>query len=135
MRTICISIYLLSLLLSSCQNKEDNSAFFANFSILKNAREGSVIYIIPGAGCTGCISSVESLALTSQKNDSLYFIFTKINSFKLFNEKFHREFKVNQNIIIDTLDKFKYPDEELHIYPIIYKKKNGYISFVQYLKP
>ncbi len=130
-------IYILSFILlitsnNSCISERNPSFNF--FHQLNEIKNGAKIYIIPGSGCTGCISSIEELAIRNVDNDSIYFIFTKIRSLKIFKNKFNQLYFA-KNVIIDSINLFKYSNNLYEIYPVLYQKNADNIKLIQYLKP
>ncbi len=89
-----------------------------NFSISKY----NYVVIIPGAGCSGCISEAESFFLENS-NDSIYFVFTNIYSLKYL--KLRTKNKINNsNVFIDKENKLLNSNIQENIYPIIFNLKN-----------
>lgn len=118
---------------NSCnQNKYNES--LKKFSAINSFKVNSMIYVIPGSGCKGCISDIESLAIANANNDSIYFLFTRIRSLKIFKSKFNTLYTA-RNVIIDSLNEFTYPDQKYEIYPALYKKLENNTEFIQYFKP
>ena len=136
MKTTCFLMFLTFAIIigNSCKTTPINQAL-KEFNELKNIKEGSKITIIPGSGCTGCIKGIESFAIENANSDSLFFIFTRINSLKLFRNRFGNSFVNSPNIIVDIENKFKYENKDYEIYPVEYKKQNGIIFLNKYLKP
>lgn len=113
MKTLCIFINSL-IIFSSCNH---NSKEFTNMPELKKRiPDRANIYVIPGSGCTGCISPIEEMAINSTSTTNDYFIFTRIKSIKHFKLKFGSVFN-NKNIIIGSLNKFQFLEESTSIYP------------------
>lgn len=131
MRILCTFISLL-IILNSCKT---NSEFFNDFPELNGMlKDNSNIYVIPGSGCTGCISDMEQFALNNKGNNVNYFIFTRIKSVKLFKVKFS-EIWNSPNTIIDSLNKFNYPDEAKSIYPVKFSYSSNNFKIVKYYEP
>lgn len=131
MRTIYFFISLL-IVFSCCKY---NSIEFANMpEFLKRIPDKTKIYVIPGSGCTGCISNIEEMALNNGENQNNYFVFTRIKSIKHFKIKFERIFN-NTNVIIDSLNKFHFFDESKSIYPAKYYYSSNEIKFIKYYEP
>lgn len=133
MKITCTFICLL-LMVSQNSCKTERESGLENFGQLKKARNGATVFVIPGSGCTGCISGIETMALNNLNNDSLYFVFTRINSVKLFKSRYKQNI-TSYNLIMDTTNAYNYPDQKFDIYPVMYKKRNGVIEFIQYKKP
>lgn len=123
-----------ALLLSNCKRSgKDNG--LTKFTKLQNLRDGTQIYIIPGSGCTGCISEIEKSALDNKDSDSSFYVFTRLHSLKLFKNRFGSAFLERSNVIIDTGNIFQYENTKNEIYPVAYKKLNGKFILDRYLKP
>lgn len=130
-------LLLLFFSLSGCIDKEKK---YINdmMEILSNIPSFSIsnynyIVVIPGVGCSGCISEAESFFLEN-KNDSVFFIFTKINSLK------HLRLRVgdsinNKNVYIDKDDVVLHYDVNKSLYPLVFDiKKKDDIKY-DYLSP
>ena len=137
MKIIFTLIFLLFSLieLNSCRATTQQSDQLLEFKQLEKIREGSKVFIIPGSGCTGCITDIENTAIHNLNSDSLYFIFTRLTSFKLFRNRFGNTFIESKNVLLDTGNIFQYKNNESDIYPVMYKKIKGKIIFQKYLKP
>ncbi len=135
MRTTCFLMFLTLMIITgnSCKTAPNNQPL-KEFGELENIKEGAKITIIPGSGCTGCISGIESFAMQNANSDSLFFVFTRINSIKLFHNRFGKSFINSPNIILDTENKFKYENKDYEIYPVEYKKMGRVIVLNKYLK-
>jgi hypothetical protein len=125
---------LIALLLGSCKPK-DNLESLAVFKQLTALKDKDNIYIIPGSGCTGCISDIETLAINTVNNPNKYFLFTKIKSVKLFRNRFGSDFINHKNVILDTANLFKYPNNYSDIYPLLLSKANGIFKVTKSFKP
>lgn len=128
---ICI---LSMIIVSSCKTSPPNTDHLQKFALLQHAKINSQIYVIPGAGCPGCISGAELIAMEKKNNDSFYFVFTRITSNKLFRLKLP-ELLTATNVIIDSQNIFKSPEAKFDIYPAIFIKKEDGFVLQQYLKP
>lgn len=125
---------MIVLLLGSCQPK-DNLKSLELFKQLTSLKDKDNVYIIPGSGCTGCISDIETLAMNNVHNPNKYFLFTKIKSVKLFRNRFGIDFINNQNVILDTLNLFKYPKGYSEIYPLLLSNVRGTLKVMHSFKP
>lgn len=119
--------------LNSC--KVDRQSELPYFSQLVNAKNGAKVFVIPGSGCSGCISDIESMAIRNKNSDSLFFIFTRLHSLKLFANRFGKSFYESGNVLIDTHNIIKAESMELEIYPALYTKREGKIVFEKHIKP
>ncbi len=136
MKIIFFLMFSLSMLtnICSCKIAYDKNKL-SGFKQLQNIKDGSSIYVIPGSGCTGCISDIENFALKNGNSDTVFFVFTRLNSFKLFRNRFGNSFISSKNIIIDTANIYTFEEKNLEIYPVVYKKRNGKILLITHLKP
>lgn len=98
------------------------------------AKDGVIVYVIPGAGRPGCISNAEDIAINKMGNDSFYFVFKRINSMKLLCNKLKYSVKIS-NFILDTANLYKFPDAYVGLYPILYKKEKQQFIEVGLLEP
>ncbi len=136
MKTTFVLIFLLFavMVMNSCKTTIEKNEL-TEFTQLKNIKNGTKVFIIPGSGCTGCISDVENYAINNKNSDTLYFIFTRLKSVKLFRNRFGNSFVESKNIILDTGNTYQYKDNKMDIYPVMYKMENEKIILVNYLKP
>ncbi len=136
MKNTFILTYLLLIVqfLGSCKPK-DNLESIEQFKQLAALKDKDNIYIIPGSGCTGCISDIETLALNNVNKPNKYFLFTKIKSVKLFRNRFGVDFINHKNVILDTANLFKYPNNYSDIYPLLLSNTNGVFKVTQSFKP
>jgi hypothetical protein len=81
-----------------------------------NQRNYTHAVIIPGSGCTGCISEAESF-FKENKNENIFFIFTDIFSIKELRLKL-KDLDMD-NVFIDEKSLFYIEDEEKNKYPVI----------------
>lgn len=110
------------MIMISCNRKSEQNSLDA-FPLLKSIKDSSLVYVIPGAGCSDCISKVENLAVKKIDADSFYFVFTRIHSLKFLNLKFPG-LTNSKNIILDTSNLFVFPLNHPEIYPLKYIKEN-----------
>ncbi len=136
MKNIYILTYLplIVLLLGSCK-PNDNLESIHVFKQLAVLEDKDDVYIIPGSGCTGCISDIETLAINNVNKPNKYFLFTKIKSVKLFRNRFGVDFINHKNVILDTANLFKYPNNYSDIYPLLLSNVNGRIKVTKSFKP
>lgn len=89
----------------------------------------SFVIIIPGSGCTGCISEAESFFHENIDNENVFFIFTKINSVKNLRLRFGNLLD-RINVLVDQKDSFYIRDTNTSIYPvIIYIQNKGNLKY------
>lgn len=130
-------IFYLLLFLSfySCSN-EDNflKLIESNLSDIPEFDKDryNYIVIIPGAGCTGCISEAESF-YNEHKRDSIFYIFTKITSKKALKLRLGN---INNSIAyIDEDSKFLSTDNDINLYPVVIDFRNKKTIKWTYLDP
>jgi hypothetical protein len=127
-------LLLIVLLFGSCKSN-DNLESLKVFKQLALSKNKDNIYVIPGSGCTGCISDLETLAINNVSDSNKYFLFTKIESVKLFRNRFGIDFINHKNVILDTADLFKYPNNNSDIYPLLLSNVNGVFKVIKSFKP
>ena len=91
------------------------------------------IVIIPGAGCTGCISNAENYFKNNVYNDRYMFIFTYFMSKKSLFMRLGQDNLVRDNVLIDTSDLFYVPHNHDNIYPYIISVDDGQIVDIRLL--
>lgn len=91
------------------------------------------IVIIPGAGCTGCISNAERYFLKNVSNNKKLFVFTYNISQKSLFMRLGRENLIRENVIIDIDDRFYVSHHHDNIYPYIIIIDDGRIIAVKEL--
>lgn len=117
----------------SCNNKNEPLKAFLDkkFPAFHN---GTVI-IIPGGGCTGCITSIERQADSLSKIDTIRLLYTRIKSIKLL------KLQLNgmgimwdaRHIHIDSMNNYEKVTErysDLWAYPTFIRLKNNKIELV-----
>ena len=128
-------IFSLLVLVAANSCKTDKQKELPHLEQLENIKNGSKVFVIPGSGCAGCISEIELLAIKNQNSDSLFFIFTRLHSLKLFSNRFGKPFCESDNVIVDTNNIIQSESMELEIYPAVYTKIDGRILFEKHIKP
>lgn len=118
---------------TSCSRNVPNNEMFKDI-MQRNDIETKLVYVLPTYGCGGCISEVEKLANDKLNNDTIFFIFTRINSLKRFKNEF-RELISADNVIIDSNSLFAFDHLDYNIYPLLYELTNREVKFLKYIKP
>lgn len=77
----------------------------------------SHIVVIPELGCGGCISEAENF-FRENKDQNIYFIFTKISSMKELRLRLGQMIK-QKNVLIDIQQLYAPEKEEMNVYPIV----------------
>ena len=94
----------------------------------------SYVVIIPNAGCTGCISEAEDFFFNN-KDESIFFIFTKIFSMKDFRLKVGNRIGNRKNAYVDDENVFMCEDESISLYPIVVDVRDMEHLSWEYLNP
>lgn len=131
-KTLLIAI--VSFLLVSCSNEYETAIakkvekYFGD-----NLTQYDEVVIIPGAGCTGCISNAENYFKNYVNNDRYMFVFTYFISKKSLFMRLGQDNLVRDNVLIDSSDYFYVPHNHDNIYPYIVKVDDGQIVGVRLL--
>jgi hypothetical protein len=120
--------------LNGCKEKNELESLKL-FSQIDSLKNHNLLYIIPGSGCTGCISEIETLAINNVTEPHKYFLFTRIKSVKLFKNRFGQDFISRKNVILDTSNLFKFPANCKDIYPLLLTCIKGELEVVKSFKP
>lgn len=133
LKSIAILLYLISSI--ACKNQQEYT-LDTYFNLDKNIKQRKAIVVIPNQGCTGCISEAESFVIeNAPKLKDVVFVFTQIQSVKLLRVKLGNEVLQQKNVIFDSENSIKYPDENKVIYPMIIFVNQGKIKKVTYQSP
>lgn len=132
-----IVIWLFWVCFTSCTSKD---ILFYNSSIQKyreNIVENGAVLIVPGAGCSGCISGIEDFVNNNYNSYSdVTYIFTNIKSRKLLKLKMPRvDFISSSKIIIDKDNIFYDMNNENKIYPCVLLLEGYNVDSVFYISP
>lgn len=107
-------LLIITLLITLSCNKSNNNELNNNSIILKkdlihflktekySYKIFDKIIVIPGSGCTGCISDAEKKFSENYKNNKTLYIFTAIGDLKLFKLSFPNDAFSFKNVIIDS---------------------------------
>ena len=134
-RCFLFSIFIISTMLFGCRKLDYSS----ELSKLIERELGSslcsyeMIILIPGTGCTGCITNAESYFSNNINNKKLLFILTNNYSEKGLALRLGKDNISKSNVIIDREDIYYLKDYEEKIYPIIVKISDGKIIQMQQL--
>lgn len=130
MRNLIKSILfcILLLIIAACENTNYGEKIYdvAKLELGENISGYNKIIIIPGSGCTGCISNAEKFFLENHANTEIKFIFTHYYSLKNMMLRLGGFNNVLQpNVFIDDNDIFYFLEYEEHIYPYVIEIKNN----------
>ena len=94
------------------------------YYLQNNPEKYEIIVIIPGTGCTGCITEAESFFINNYANEKIKFIFTNILSYKILRLKVGENRLNRKNVLIDKANHFYLDNFEERIYPVRIKIEN-----------
>lgn len=127
-KTIVSNLMLIILIVSSCKkNYKDTLQSIVDNENIENVEKYEAIVIIPGSGCTGCITNAENYFLQNCDNSSTLFVLTHISSLKELKLRLSQSNLDRENVIIDKANKFYAPQYEEAIYPIFCMLRKGRI--------
>lgn len=137
MNNLCKLIVLISFCLLSCTS---DTAKFYNPVISKYRHcinDNSKVVVVPGTGCTGCITGIEHFINENySKYSDVIFVFTNIQSVKLMKLKMGQvPFDDANNIILDCKNEFYDVDNVNKIYPSILYLCNYKVCDINYISP
>lgn len=134
-----INVFFTALLLMtvvvSCQRDTYESELESKLNLfLKNEKvDYEYVIIIPGSGCTGCITNAENYFLSNVGNNKIKFVFTNNFSKKQLFIKLKKTNLQRSNIFIDNDNYFYLIDYDKSIYPYRAKVINKEIVEVKML--
>jgi hypothetical protein len=137
MKTKNILIIMALCLFSFCCKKSDYYSAVAEVvksQLSDSLKQYDMVIIIPGSGCTGCITVAENFFLKNVQNTKNKFILTHNFSKKNIVLKLGKENIVQPNVLIDDKDIFYLNDYEEKIYPIAIKIRDGKVLKVGILE-
>lgn len=132
-------IVIFFILFSSCstENKKNEEYLSKRVHALMPTLNKcySHIIIIPGSGCSGCITVAEDFLKTQYNNPECLFILTSINSLKIINHKIGVNLSQLSNVILDYDN--VYSRYKMSMYPIVinYNCKENKVKCFVYQKP
>lgn len=136
---IRILFYLLLIsIFYSCKDN-DYEAFLMDKiqnNLGNEMRTVDAFVILPGQGCSGCISEGEKFLIENSENyQSVKFILTKIVSKKILKQKIGNIIYNAPNVYIDSLGVFTSTSFHETIYPTILYMKYGELDDIEYQSP
>lgn len=136
-RYIIIVIALCTFFSCSTEERKDKKYLsdHITFLIPTLGRCYNHVIIIPGSGCSGCITVAEDFLKNNYKNPEYLFILTNITSLKILSHKVGFNVINVKNIIID--DRNEYSHFNLSVYPTVinYNCRKSKIENITYQKP
>lgn len=121
---ICFAIIFMF----SCSNPKEK--YINNVCIELNKLSSQIInnysyiIIIPGSGCSGCITEAENFYMNNKENKNIFFIYTDILSIKSIKLKAGKDVTEKANVYFDINNIFLSNDYNENIYPLIFNIKN-----------
>lgn len=130
-----LGIILLSIILICCHKTNYNKQlkFEVNRFLSREVVEFNYIVLIPGSGCTGCISSAERYFIENVNNAKIKFIFTMITSRKELELRLGKENSLKENVYFDISNQFYLSGYEEKIYPYIMTLSNNRVTLINKL--
>lgn len=126
MKLYTLFFLILGIVFNSCSNSNENQLNKDFQKVIRrlNPEEVTKGYqaylVIPNTGCTGCISSAESILLENyKKSKKVKFILTRIESFKNLYLKLKIDINNEPNIILDKDNLFS-QEPFASIYPQVF---------------
>jgi len=136
-------LILLSFLIMvvSCENHSDsryseiNNLIHSNSKIEDGFKDKDMLFIIPNAGCRGCITTAETFVIENiDRSESIKYIFTGTSSQKALKLKIGSEIYNSKKVFIDHED-FFYSPGLISIYPLVVYLKGGLVSRIEEVSP
>lgn len=131
---------LVSMIFISCNKSESNNKVeYITIQVKDLAKKLDKCYerviILPGSGCSGCITSAEDFFKNNSSNPDYLFVLTNINSLKILKNKTGVDVYNNKNIVIDKDNKFS--NYESAIYPVVvfHDCANNKVEQVEFQSP
>lgn len=123
-------IFAINLLLYSCQKNEYHIALtrLVEMHLADSIDQYDLIVLIPGSGCTGCITQAEDYFLRNVQNERIKFILTKNHSNKGLSIRLGKSNLRRNNVWIDQGDVFYLEEYEERIYPMVISIRDGRID-------
>ena len=92
------------------------------------------VVILPGLGCHGCIQEGEAFMKENITNRNILFVLTKIESFKILQNKLDIKLKEHSNIYIDKKNEINVPTDN-RVYPCIVILDKGKVKEHEFQSP
>ncbi len=136
-RVLLLSIFLLSLF--SCIDRKSDldpaEEIIQKWKQDYQINDFSFLFVVPNAGCDGCITSAEAFVvdnLSSIQNGRI--IFTSFSSKKALKLKLGEDIYTHKKVFIDELNIFQSPSLQ-SFYPYILYMENDFIKSRQEVSP
>lgn len=140
MQKVNLIIYIAILFIySSCNNQKENYINSVRIELKKLddllLDKYSYVVIIPGSGCSGCITEAESFYMRNKENKNIFFVFTDILSIKSIKLKVGKDVIERKNVFFDKNDVFLSNDYNENIYLLIFNIKEKENINYHFLNP
>lgn len=137
---VVISILLLFFILSCTSSKDPrfkklSTLLKGNIEFEEFREDTKTLFIIPNAGCNGCITTAETFVMDNvDQFESIKFIFTGTSSQKALKLKIGDTIYNNEKVFIDLENVF-YSPELMSIYPLVVHLKDGLVLKIDEVSP
>lgn len=125
-----VLIFIITITISCNEynyQSEISKRLYAHFK--NDLKNYDMIVILPGSGCTGCITNAEDFFIKNvQNNDKIKFILTYNNSIKNLTLKLGKENIYLPNTFIDKNNSFYLSAFEERMYPMAAILDNGKVT-------
>ncbi|MCO6359166.1 hypothetical protein BXY85_1643 [Roseivirga pacifica] len=91
------------------------------------------VLLLPGEGCSGCISSTEKFVKTLDSSDEILVIFTSIRSKKVL--KLKTGINLDQEFLVFDENSILNEGRTYSIYPTLFNLEKGKVSSFDYISP
>jgi len=127
------SVLFFSLLLFACSSEESRKEKYLKEQLSASMdRCYEYIIILPGSGCSGCITVAEDFLKNNHSRENYYFILTNVTSLKILNHKVGVDLKALPNVYIDTENRFSRPIDLIYPAVIQWDCADGKIKSIAY---
>jgi len=131
-----IQLLVFSLLLFACSSEESRKEQYLKDLVLEFSTSldecHENIIVLPGSGCSGCITVGEDFLKNNHSEAGNYFILTNVTSLKILNHKLGLDVRTLPNVYIDRENKFSNSTDL--IYPAVIQRdcESGKIKSIAY---
>ena len=134
--TLCMPILILMILVSCKKEIKEVEHDYLNTIVSKINPDKDVkwIVLLPGLGCHGCIQEGEAFVKDHIGNKQIFFVLTKIESYKILQNKLGIRFEEHENIYLDKKHEINFPTDN-GVYPCIVQIQNGKVRDHEFQSP
>lgn len=131
-RSILIALHFVLLNCSNVSYEAQIKSKIENY-LINESDSYDYVVLIPGSGCSGCITNAENYFIENVSNLRTKFIFTKILSKKELALKLGIDNLQRKNVLLDSLNYFYLSSYEERIYPYIMQLTNNKVMIINKL--